>query len=76
MSAVTRAVCTKDFRYYKDCQQCEFLDKNDFYGIMKRHTFFIALTYFEWLDILILYKETYVQILVWSDMKADNLCNI
>ena len=32
--------------------------------------------YFKWLDILILYKETHVQILVWGDMKADNLCNI
>ena len=35
----------------------------------------MKLTYFEWLDILILFNETCVQILVWGDMRAENLDN-
>ena len=66
----------KDFRFYEDFQLREFLDMNNFCCFMKLHAFVIVSTYFEWLDILILYKEIYDQILVWGDMKADNLSNI
>ena len=64
----------KDFRHYKDCQLRDFLDKTGF-----RAWLYEVHSYFEWLDILILsflFREAHVQILVWEDMKDDNLCNI
>ena len=54
----------------------ESLDMKKFCGFMKLHAFVIVLTYFESLDILVFYKESYVQILLWGDRTAENLSNI
>ena len=66
----------KTFDITKTVNRENFWTRLDFYGFMKLRAFVIVFSYFEWLDIMILFKEIYVQILIWGVMKAYNFCNI